>query len=317
MKVYKDIEEFKPVANAVVTTGTFDGLHNGHRVLITRVKQLAAETGGQSVVVTFHPHPQLVLHPNEKYLYILNTQEEKIKLFKDYKIDHLIFVSFTPEFAKLSYTDFIKNILVDKLQVRKLVIGFDHHFGKDREGQLQHLVEYGNQYNFDVEQISAQKIGDVKVSSTKIRKALLLGAILSANKFLGYKYLISGRVVKGDGIGRTLGFPTANLEINDPHKLVPANGVYVVEVEVKKKRYGGMLNIGTRPTFDGVKLVIEVHIFDFDENIYYETLTLYFFERLRNEVKFENTAKLKEQLVKDKENSLKLLTKNKDFFLEG
>ncbi len=314
MKVYKDIEDFKPIHNAVVTTGTFDGLHKGHKVIIQRIKKLAAESGGQSVVVTFYPHPQLVLHPNEKYLYILNTQEEKIKLFEDHNIDHLVFIQFTPEFAKLSYTDFIKNILVDKLHVHKLVIGYDHHFGKDREGQLQHLVDFGKQFNFDVEQIPAQKIGDVMVSSTKIRKALLLGAILSANKFLGYRYLLSGRVVKGDGIGRTLGFPTANIELNDPHKLVPANGVYAIEAEVKNLRYGGMLNIGTRPTFNGVKLVIEANIFDFDENIYYETLHIRFVERLRNEIKFENIELLQEQLVKDKENSLKMLKKNKEEF---
>jgi len=311
MKVYKDIESFTAVKNAVVTTGTFDGLHNGHRVIISRVKQLAKESKGQSVIVTFYPHPQIVLHPEEKNINVLTSQEEKIMLFEQLEIDHLIFIPFTPEFSKLSYTEFIKNILIDKLHVRKLVIGYDHHFGKDRQGELTHLQEYGKKFNFEVEEIGVQKVGEVAVSSTKIRKALLAGDVVKASKFLGYKYFLSGHVVKGESVGRTLGFPTANIEVSDPLKLIPGEGVYVVSVEIGTDHQVGMLSIGTRPTFNGVSQVIEVNIFNFNRNIYYEALSVHFIEKLRDEVKYDSVEELKEQLLRDKQESEKvLLSKN-------
>ena len=291
----------------MVTIGTFDGLHTGHRAIISRVKQLAMETGGESVIITFYPHPQLVLNPNEKNLSVLNSEDEKISLFTGLKIDHLIFIPFTPEFAAVPYTDFIKNILIDKLHVRKLVIGYDHHFGKDRQGDLHHLKEYGKQFDFEVEEIEARKIGEVVVSSTKIRKALLGGDILTANNLLGYEYFFSGRVVKGDGIGRTLGYPTANIEISNTYKLIPAQGVYAVKVDFENTHYNGMMSIGTRPTFDGIRQVIEVNIFNFDRDIYYETLIVHIIERLRDEIKFSGIEPLKEQLLKDKENAQGIL----------
>jgi riboflavin kinase / FMN adenylyltransferase len=220
----------------------------------------------------------------------------------------LIFIPFTPEFAATSYTDFIKNILIEKLHIKKLVIGYDHHFGKDRQGELKHLLDFGKQFNFWVEEISMQKIAEVAVSSTKIRKALLSGDIKSANNFLGYEYMLSGKVVKGDGIGRTLGYPTANIELDDPNKLIPAEGVYVVHVESGSERFGGMLSIGTRPTFNGIRLLIEVNIFNFDKNIYYENLCVRLIERFREEIKFGSIDKLKEQLLRDKEHSEKVLS---------
>jgi riboflavin kinase / FMN adenylyltransferase len=310
VKVYKDIDKFIAVNNAVVTTGTFDGLHIGHRAIISRVKQLATELQGESLIITFYPHPQLVLKPDDKNILILNSEEEKIALFEQLNIDHLIFIPFTPEFATVPYTDFIKNILIDKLNVRKLVIGYDHHFGNNRKGDFQHLLEYGKKYNFEVEQVAEQKAGESEVSSTKIRKALFTGDIKTANNLLGYEYFFSGHVVKGDGVGRTLGYPTANLEITNPNKLIPAEGVYAVNVDFEKKQYGGMLSIGTRPTFDGIRLVIEVNIFDFDKNIYYELLTVRMIEKLRDEVKFSDIEALKEQLLRDKENAQRILIAN-------
>jgi riboflavin kinase/FMN adenylyltransferase len=307
VKVYRNIEDFKPAANTIATIGTFDGVHTGHHVIISRVKKLSLEMGGESVIITFSPHPQLVLHPEEKNIFILTTDEEKIKLLERQGIDHLIIIDFTKEFSTISYLNFIKDILIDKLHVKKLVIGYDHHFGNHREGQLKHLVDYGKQYNFEVEDIPAQKVEDITVSSTKIRKALAAGDISSANKFLGYNYFFSGRVIKGDGIGKTLGFPTANLEINNPYKLIPAQGVYAVKVEYKGENYGGMMDIGTRPTFNGNKQVIEINIFNFDKYIYSEFLYVSIVERLRSDIKFHGVEELKEQLLKDKLNAEKIL----------
>jgi riboflavin kinase/FMN adenylyltransferase len=316
LKIYRKIEELVPISNAVATTGTFDGVHTGHNVIISRVKKISQEIKGESVIITFYPHPQLVLHPEEKNIFILNTEEEKIKLIEKYDIDHLIIIPFTKKFASISYTDFIKEILIDKLHVKKLVIGYDHHFGKDRKGTFRHLADYGSKFNFEVEEIEAQKIGETEVSSTKIRKALMAGDIRLANNYLGYEYFLSGKVVKGDNIGKTIGFPTANLEIADEYKLIPAQGAYAVEVEYlpagesgKNKKLSGMMNIGMRPTVNGSKLAIEVNIFNFDENIYSGNLSVYFIERLRDEIKFPGLDQLKEQLLRDKEKAESILLK--------
>ena len=306
MKIYKNIDEISSVRNAVVTVGTFDGVHKGHQVIISRINQIANKIGGESVIVTFSPHPQIVLHP-DKNIFVLNTQEEKIKLLNLHKINHLIIIPFTHEFASISYIDFIKNILINKLQAKKLVIGYDHHFGKNREGMLLHLLNYGKKYNFEVEEIKEQKFDNIAVSSTKIRKALFEGDIKSANNLLGYNYNINGKVVNGNKIGRDLGFPTANLEFDDKHKLLPAFGVYAVDVEFDNKKYGGMLSTGVRPTINGNNRVTEVNIFNFDKNIYSQNINVSFIERLRNEVKFDSLDDLKKQLINDKENALKIL----------
>ena len=311
MKVYKNIEDFIPIKNAVVTTGTFDGVHTGHRVIISRINKIAKEIGGESVIITFYPHPQLVLHPEEKNIFVLNTQEEKIKLLENCGIDYLIIIPFTKEFASISYLDFIKNILIDKLHVKRLVIGYDHHFGNERKGSLQHLMDYGSKYNFEVEQISAQKISDTEVSSTKIRRALLSGDITTANNYLGYEYFFRGCVVHGNHIGTSIGYPTANIEISEPYKLIPANGVYAVIVELDNLKYDGMMNIGMRPTINGKNVTIEINIFNFDKNIYSEFLNVYVIEKLRDEIKFSGLEKLKEQLLNDKKTAEKILSENK------
>ncbi len=309
MRVYREIDDYIPVPNAVATIGTFDGLHIGHQVIISRVKKLTTEAGGESVIITFSPHPQIVLHPEEKNIFVLNTEKEKIKLLEKQGIGHLIIIPFTHDFASVPYFDFIKNILIDKLHVRKLVIGYDHHYGNNRQGEFRHLADYGKQYDFEVEEIAAQKVGEVAVSSTKIRKALMSGDIRLANKFLGYNYSLCGKVVKGDGIGKTLGFPTANIKISDKYKLIPAQGIYAVEIEYGLEKYSGMASIGTRPTFGGNKLVIEVNIFNFDKNIYSENLNVNFIERFRDEIKFPDIEQLKKQLVIDKQIAEKILKK--------
>jgi riboflavin kinase / FMN adenylyltransferase len=308
VKVYRNIDDFSPVPNTVVTIGTFDGVHAGHRVILDRVKQLAGEINGSSVIITFNPHPQKVLHPEEKNIFVLNTVEEKTELIRKNGIDHLIILPFTKEFASVSYLDFIKNILVDKLKVCRLVIGYDHHYGKDREGQLKHLQEYGNKFNFKVEEITARKVEDTAVSSTKIRKALMVGDLITANKFLGYYYSFRGQVVKGDEIGGTIGFPTANLIPDDPAKLIPADGIYAALAEFQGKTYKGMLYIGMRSTLKGTKRVIEINIFNFDKNIYSEFLNVMCIEKLRDEIKFSGLDKLKEQLLRDKEKAEKILS---------
>jgi riboflavin kinase/FMN adenylyltransferase len=308
LKVYRNIEDFGPVSNTVVTIGTFDGVHTGHRVILDRVKQLAQEINGSSVVITFNPHPQQVLHPEEKNIFILNTVVEKTELINKIGIDHLIILPFTKEFASVSYLDFIKNILIDKLKVSRLVIGYDHHFGKDREGHFQHLNEYGKKFNFKVEEVTAQKVEDTAVSSTRIRKALMAGDLRTANKFLGYYYSFRGQVVKGDEVGRTIGFPTANLQPDDPSKLIPADGIYAAMAEFQGKTYKGMLYIGMRSTLNGTKRVIEINIFNFDKNIYSEFLNVMCIEKLRDEIKFTGLDKLKEQLLRDKKDAEKILS---------
>jgi len=310
LKVYRKIEEIIPLQNAVAATGTFDGIHKGHQFIISHMKQRALELNGQSVIITFNTHPQIVLHPSEKNLFILNTETEKIQLLKKMGIDHLIIIPFTPEFASTSYTAFVKNILVEKLNVRRLIMGYDHHFGKNRSGSFQHLSDFGKMFHFETEKLNAQKVDDIEISSTKIRKALLSGNIILANSYLGYEYFLIGKVVQGNRIGQTIGFPTANIETEDPYKLIPANGVYVVNVEYKGEIFGGMINIGSRPTIGNDKKTIEVHIFNFEKDIYSEYLNVIFVERLRDEIKFPGIQELKVQLEKDMKNTLAILSKN-------
>lgn len=300
MNIYRNIEDYTTVKNSVITVGVFDGVHRGHYEIISRVKQTALETGGESAIITFSPHPRQVLYPEEKNLFLLNTEEEKIKLLEKSGIDNLIIIPFTKEFAALSHSEFVRNILIGKFHVNKLVTGYDHHFGKGRQGEFQHLINYGRKYNFSVEKISAQTIGDLAVSSTKIRNALTEGDVVTANNYLGYLYPLYGRVVKGNGIGHSLGFPTANIETTNHDKLIPADGAYAVLAEYCNKQYEGMLNIGMRPTINGTARVSEVNIFDFGKQIYGEMLNILFVERLRGEIKFASVELLKKQLVKDR-----------------
>ena len=308
MKVYKHLSEFKPIKNAVVTTGTFDGVHIGHQKIIHRVKEIAHQIAGESVIITFHPHPRLVLFPEDNHLKILNTLPEKIKLLEASGINHLIIIPFTKEFSRLSSVDFIQQILVDQIGTKKLVIGYDHHFGKNREGSFEHLKHYGPSYGFEVEEIPKQDINDVGVSSTKIRTALAQHQIAIANQYLGYPYAIEGIVVKGDQIGRSIGFPTANIQIQESHKLIPADGIYAVHMLWQSQTYKGMLYIGDRPTVQGSKKVIEVNIFEFDQEIYDEQIQVKLIAYIRGDQKFDSLAALKLAIQQDEINCRKALS---------
>lgn len=302
MKVYTDIDQFKKVNNPIVTIGTFDGVHIGHQQIIQRIKEIAKKVNGETVILTFFPHPRMILNSDD--LKLLTTQEEKIELLKKEGIDHLIIYPFTEAFSKLTYIEFVRNILVEKIGTKKLVIGYDHHFGRNREGSFKHLKEFGIQYEFEVEEIPAQDIDNINISSTKIRKAILEGDIETANLYLGHSYSLRGEVVEGDKIGRVIGFPTANIQVKEHYKLIPANGVYAVDVLYNEQLFKGMLNIGIRPTLHNNQQTIEVNIFNFDKSIYGQKLILFFKRRIRNEEKFENIEALKKQLVKDKQTAI-------------
>lgn len=308
MKVYTNIDDFKDVKNPVVTTGTFDGVHLGHQKIISRLKAVASEENGETVLLTFYPHPRMVLFPDDNELKLLNTQEEKIRLLEKSGIDHLIIYPFTKEFSRLTSVEFVRNILVNCIHTKRLVIGYNHHFGRNREGSFEHLKEFGPLYGFEVEEIPAQDIEHIEISSTKIRNALQTGDIETATAYLGHHYSLTGKVEGGQKLGRTIGYPTANISVDDKYKLIPADGVYAVKVEHKGKMYGGMLNIGNNPTIAGKGRSIEVHIFNFDQDIYGDDATIYFIKRLRDEAKFNGLDELKAALAKDKTNSLKILS---------
>jgi len=300
MIIHEGLSKFNIPDNPVVTIGTFDGVHLGHRKILQRVCNIAETANGTSVIITFWPHPRLVLYPEETDLKLLNTFQEKAKLLQDFGIDHLIKIPFTESFARLTSQEFIIKILVKAIGTKKLVIGYDHRFGKDREGRFQHLVDNAINYGFEVEEIPRQEVDNIGISSSKIRKALFEGEIENANKFLGRPYNISGQVVKGDQIGRNMGFPTANIQVNDPFKLIPSVGIYAVKVEISGEDFKGMLYIGSRPTLKRSMQSIEVNIFDFDKNIYNEKINIFFYSQLRKDAKFDNLDQLKVQLEKDK-----------------
>jgi riboflavin kinase/FMN adenylyltransferase len=308
MQIYQGIESFKPGGNAVVTVGTFDGVHSGHMEIFRKMADDARAISGETVVITFHPHPRLVIHPDSKYLKFINTQEKKYELIAEAGIEHLIVIPFTREFSNLSSAEFVRRYLVEKVGVKKLIIGYDHHFGKDRLGGFYDLKGLGKIHGFEVEEVGMKTIDGIPVSSTKIRNALNEGDVKLANLLLGYNYSITGKVVYGNRIGRTIGFPTANIELQDEFKLISAVGVYACRVEWSGKNYKGMGNIGYRPTIEKGDLTIEVHIFDFDQEIYGETITIFFIERIRDEIKFENLAALRHQLVQDMAKTLEILS---------
>lgn len=292
---------------AVVTTGTFDGVHVGHRKIIDRLNQLATTVNGESVLLTFHPHPRMVLFPDDHGLELITTMEEKVQLLEDAGVQNLIIHPFTREFSRVSSIDFIRDILVEKLGTSILVIGYDHHFGRNREGSFEHLRESGPLYGFQVEEISVQDVDDVAVSSTKIRKALHVGDVSTANRYLAHPYQLSGTVIHGDKLGRELGYPTANIQVDDRNKVIPGNGVYACYVILDENKFKGMLNIGTRPTVHGHVRRIEVNIFDLDQELYGKRMALQLMERIRDERKFENVEQLKDRLAIDKNLALAVL----------
>jgi len=286
----------------VTTIGTFDGVHIGHQKIIKRLVDIAHKKHLNSVVLTFFPHPRMVLQNNND-IRLLNTIEERETILSDLGLDYLVVKTFTKEFANLSAEEFVKNILVDKLNAKHIIIGYDHRFGKGRSANIDDLKSFGKQYDFEVEEISVQDIEDVSVSSTKIRNALNDGDILTANTYLGYNFYITGKVVKGKGLGRKIGFPTANIEIAEDYKLIPKNGVYVIKTSIENKLVYGMMNIGMNPTVNGTKKTIEAHFFNFNNDIYNQTLKIEFVARLRDEQKFESVELLKKQLKLDEKNA--------------
>lgn len=307
MKIHEGLDGFPTLKFPVVTSGTFDGVHLGHRKIIEKVKNLSHRFNGEAVLLTYWPHPRHVLFPTDT-LKILTTFEEKAGILAEAGIDHLIKIPFTKQFSQLSSYDFIHQILVDKVGTKMLVIGYDHKFGRNREGSFESLKTNAHQYGFAVEEIPRKDIENIGISSTKIRKALKSGDLITANKYLGRPYHIYGQVIDGNKLGRELGFPTANIRINDENKLIPGDGIYAVNIRYNGIEYGGMLSIGIRPTIGGKERTIEVNIFDFDQNIYGEYLEIYFIEKFREEIKFETLDELKSQLHKDWKLAKKILS---------
>jgi len=308
MKVHTDLASFKEVHRPVLTTGTFDGVHRGHRKVLDRLKELAQKEAGESVLFTFHPHPRMVLYPGDNDLKLLTTQEEKITLLEQAGLDHLLVVPFSRQFSRMHATEFVGDVLVGAIGVHAVVIGYDHRFGRNREGDLASLHQLGEVYDFQVEEIPAQEVDHIKVSSTKVRHALLEGDLRTANELLGYPYQLSGLVVKGEQRGRTIGFPTANISVVAASMKKKGNGVYAVTVELRTGIHQGMMNIGVRPTVhEGSERSVEVHLFGFDRDIYGEPITVRLMERLRAERKFSGLDALKAQLAEDKEAALQRL----------
>ncbi len=307
MKIYHTLESFEPLPNAIVTSGTFDGVHQGHRKILSRLSEVAAQQRGETVVLTFWPHPRMVVSEDSHGLQLLSTIEEKTELFRDLEIDHLIISPFTRAFSELSPTEFIQQVLVNRIGTKRFVIGYDHRFGRNREGSFDFLTRVAPYYGFQVEEISRQDIDELAISSTRIRKSLLAGDVREANSLLGRPYQFSGVVVKGKQLGRTLGYPTANIDVKENYKLIPANGVYAVSVHHQKKVHSGMLNIGVRPTVDGTSRTIEVNLFNFDQDIYGEKLTVELVAYLRPEMKFGNLEELVAQIEKDEKLALQIM----------
>ncbi len=299
MNIFHNIKDFKPNRNTVATLGTFDGVHLGHKKIIERLTQEAEKSNTESLVLTFFPHPRMVLQGNS-VIQLLNTIQEKAELLESIGLQNLIIHPFDESFSQLSAEEFVKTILVDQFQIKKIIIGHDHRFGKNRSADINDLIAYGKIYDFEVEQISAQEIDEVSISSTKIRKALLSGDIQLANEYLGYNYFITGTVVKGRQLGRTIGFPTANLKIEEEYKLIPLNGVYIVKSHWNGKEVFGMMNIGTNPTVDGKERTIETNFLDLEEDLYGKEMRIYFLQRIRSEEKFDSIDTLKAAIENDK-----------------
>ena len=308
MKVHHSLSSFNPEKKSIVTIGTFDGVHVGHKKILKKVVEQSIKTNCESVVLTFFPHPRMVLQQNSD-IKLLNTIEEKIELTASIGIDNLIIHPFNKEFSELSAEEFVKSILVVKLNIKKIIIGYDHRFGKNRSADINDLKEYGEKYHFEVEEIEAKEINEIAISSTKIRNAITNGNISLANDYLGYAYTLTGIIVKGNQLGRTIGFPTANIHIKEDYKLIPKNGVYIVKSTIDSETVFGMMNIGTRPTIDGKNQTLEVHFLDFDKDIYDKLICIQIINRIRDEIKFKDLDTLKNQIIKDKKNTLLHLSK--------
>jgi riboflavin kinase / FMN adenylyltransferase len=304
LRIFNSINDFASPKKTIVTLGTFDGVHIGHHAILQKICKTAKKEGLESVILTFFPHPRKIVSNNYD-IKLLNTIEEKSDLLEKSGIQNFIIHPFDKIFSELSPREFVSQVLVDKLNIKKIIIGHDHKFGKDRAADYNDLINFGKEFGFDVEEISAQQINEVSVSSTKIRHSLLEGNIALANEYLGYPYVLTGNVVKGNQLGRTIGFPTANIEIPEDYKLIPKNGVYVVTANVSNQVVSGMMNIGMKPTLGENKLSIEVHLLNFEANIYNQKIQVNVLERLRDEQKFESFEALKSQLELDKQTTFR------------
>ena len=306
MKIHQSIEDFPSEISTIITIGTFDGVHKGHKKIISRINEIAKKEGLESVLLTFYPHPRHVLFDDNQDFKLINTIEEKIEALSETTLKHLVIHEFSKEFSRTNSVNFIRDILVNKLNMKYMVVGHDHHFGKNREGTYDNLLELSELYGFQIERIDPQNVGDVVVSSTKIRNSIKEGNIRKVNSYLCFDFSISGKVIEGNKMGSSIGFPTANIQINNKWKILPKDGVYAVKVFIKNVQYYGMLNIGNRPTISDLKHVIEVHLFNFSSNIYNEEIKVEFIERIRGEKKFSDLDKLKFQLKIDATNCKKI-----------
>ena len=306
METIQGISKFKNTLPTAITIGTFDGVHIGHRQILERLINNAKHANLNSVLVTFFPHPRMVLQ-KESNLKLLNTLDEKIEILESLGLDYVIVHPFTKEFSRLSAIEFVRDILVNQLKAKRIIIGYDHRFGRNRNANINDLITFGNTLDFEVEEISAQEVDEVSVSSTKIRTALEEADIATANSYLGYAFMLTGIVKKGKRLGRQLGFPTANIKIKEPYKLIPKNGVYVVRSLIEGKTYHGMMNIGFNPTVEGKEKSIEVHFFDLNQDLYDKKIKVELLHHLRDEHKFDSVEDLKQQLAKDRKASLALI----------
>lgn len=309
MEVHRKAGEFKSKKGTVITIGTFDGVHIGHQKIIERLVRSARENDLESVILTFFPHPRMVLQKDSD-IKLINTIDERKKILQSFNIDHLIIQPFTREFSRMTAQQYVRDILVNKLNAKKVIIGYDHRFGRNRTADIKDLREFGEVYHFEVEEISKQDVEEIAVSSTKIRKALLEGDVEKANRFLSYPFSLSGEVVKGRGLGKDFNYPTANIKIAEDYKIIPKNGIYIVKSLIENKDFFGMMSIGTNPTVGGTKKTIETHFLDLDGDLYGKTLTIELLARIRDEEKFESVAQLKKAMQKDEDFSRAFIRKN-------
>ena len=307
MKVFTSIPDYPFENKSIVTIGTFDGVHLGHRVILKRMKEIAKKTKGKSVLLTFSPHPRHVLHKDNQDMKLITTLQEKQDLINQAGLDNLVIHEFTKKFSRIKPVNFVRDILVEQLNVHTLVIGYDHHFGRNREGSIQELTTLADLYDFNIEKIDPQYFEDVTVSSSKIRKLIEKGEIVKTKQYLGYEFMLNGKVIKGNSLGKTINFPTANIVIENKWKILPADGVYAVKIVLEAKEYKGMMNIGQKPTVDGNGISLEVNIFDFNQDIYGKGIEIRFVKRIRDERKFENLLGLKKQLLIDRNKARKIL----------
>ncbi|HJO71166.1 MAG TPA: bifunctional riboflavin kinase/FAD synthetase [Flavobacteriaceae bacterium] len=308
MKIFNNIQSYSPEKESILTIGTFDGVHIGHNKILTKLVEESKKNNLSSLIMTFFPHPRMVLQKSQE-IKMIDTIDEKIHLFEKTGVDNLIIQPFDENFSKIRAKEFVEEILVKKLKIKHIIIGYDHRFGKDREASVDDLKKFGLNYMFTVEEIAAQEIHSIAISSTKIRNAILKGEIKKCNEYLGRNFMLTGEVVHGDGLGKKINFPTANIEIAETYKIIPKNGVYLVKAIINSEIYFGMMNIGVRPTIGGKNKSLEIHFFNFKDNIYNKTISVEIICKIRDEEEFSSIDELKIQLKKDEQFCLKLINK--------